>query len=111
MQSTFYKSQPIYVHNLAECVIFSTEKLLTAIKYASKNATSLNAVNDLLGSCLAVLLEACHGEADKFTLSDDTVTALADFKRCERERYELLKKVEMDSAEEKREEGADFLSK
>jgi len=26
------------------------------------------------------------------------VTALADFKRCERERYELLKKTEMDSA-------------
>ena len=84
---------------------------MTAIEYASKNATSLNAVNDLLGSCLVVLLEACHGVADKFTLSDDAVTALAEFKRCERERYDLLKKVEMDSAEEKREEGKGLLSK
>ena len=84
---------------------------MAAIEYASKNATSLNAVNDLLGSCLVVLLEACHGVADKFALSDDAVTALAEFKRCERERLELLKKVEMDSAEEKREEGKDLLSK
>ena len=52
-----------------------------------------------------VHLEACHGVADKFVLSDNAVTALADFKRCERERYDLLKKAEMDSAEEKRNEG------
>ncbi|XP_073229610.1 uncharacterized protein [Porites lutea] len=85
------------------------ERLLSAIEYASKNSTSLNAVNDLLGSCFAVLLEACHGVADKFVLSDDVVTALADFKRCERERYDLLKKTEMDSAEEKRKAGEDLL--
>ena len=88
---------------------FLVERLLSAIEYASKNSTSLNAVNDLLGSCFAVLLEACHGVADKFVLSDDVVTALADFKRCERERYDLLKKTEMDSAEEKRKAGEDLL--
>lgn len=84
---------------------------MAAIEYASKNSTSLSAVNDLLGSCLVVLLEACHGVADKFVLCDDVVTALADFKRCERERYDLLKKTEMDSAEEKREAGEQLLSK
>ena len=88
---------------------FLVERLLSAIEYASKNSTSLNAVNDLLGSCFAVLLEACSGVADKFVLSDDVVTALADFKRCERERYDLLKKTEMDSAEEKRKAGEDLL--
>ena len=92
-----------------DCFYFLVERLLSAIEYASKNSTSLNAVNDLLGSCFAVLLEACHGVADKFVLSDDVVTALADFKRCERERYELLKKTEMDSAEEKRKAGEDLL--
>ena len=91
------------------CFYFLVERLLSAIEYASKNSTSLNAVNDLLGSCFAVLLEACHGVADKFVLSDDVVTALADFKRCERERYDLLKKTEMDSAEEKRKAGEDLL--
>ncbi|XP_078384616.1 uncharacterized protein LOC144667108 [Oculina patagonica] len=85
------------------------EQLLTAIDYATKNSTSLNAVKELLGSCFLVLLEACHGVADKFELSDETVTALADFKKCERERYDLLKKTEMDSAEEKREEGVKLL--
>ena len=84
---------------------------MSAIEYASRNATSLNAVNDLLGSCLVVLLEACHGVADKFELSDDVVTALADFKRCERERNELLKKSEMDSAEDKKKTGEKLLSK
>ena len=92
-----------------DCFYFLVERLLSAIEYASKNSTSLNAVNDLLGSCFAVLLEACHGVADKFVLSDDVVTALADFKRCERERYDLLKKTEMDSAEEKRKAGEDLL--
>ena len=92
-----------------DCFYFLVERLLSAIEYASKNSTSLNAVNDLLGSCFAVLLEACHGAADKFVLSDDVVTALADFKRCERERYDLLKKTEMDSAEEKRKAGEDLL--
>nr|XP_058969420.1 trichohyalin-like [Pocillopora verrucosa] len=85
------------------------EKLLGAIDYAAKNSTSLNAVTELLGSCFAVLLEACHGVADKFELSDDTVEALADFKRCERERYDLLKKTEMDRAVDKREEGVTLL--
>lgn len=84
---------------------------MSAIDYATKNSTSLNAVKELLGSCFLVLLEACHGVADKFELSDETVTALADFKRCERERYELLKKTEMDSAEDKREEGVKLLGK
>ena len=92
-----------------DCFYFLVERLLSAIEYASKNSTSLNAVNDLLGSCFAVLLEACHGVADKFVLSDDVVTALADFKRCERERYDLLKKTEMDNAEEKRKAGEDLL--
>ena len=92
-----------------DCFYFLVERLLSAIEYASKNSTSLNAVNDLLGSCFVVLLEACHGVADKFVLSDDVVTALADFKRCERERYDLLKKTEMDSAEEKRKAGEDLL--
>ena len=92
-----------------DCFYFLVERLLSAIEYASKNSTSLNAVNDLLGSCFKVLLEACHGVADKFVLSDDVVTALADFKRCERERYDLLKKTEMDSAEEKRKAGEDLL--
>ena len=92
-----------------DCFYFLVERLLSAIEYASKSSTSLNAVNDLLGSCFAVLLEACHGVADKFVLSDDVVTALADFKRCERERYDLLKKTEMDSAEEKRKAGEDLL--
>ena len=92
-----------------DCFYFLVERLLSAIEYASKNSTSLNAVNDLLGSCFAVLLEACHGVADKLVLSDDVVTALADFKRCERERYDLLKKTEMDSAEEKRKAGEDLL--
>ena len=92
-----------------DCFYFLVERLLSAIEYASKNSTSLNAVNDLLGSCFAVLLEACSGVADKFVLSDDVVTALADFKRCERERYDLLKKTEMDSAEEKRKAGEDLL--
>ena len=86
-------------------------KLLGAIDYAAKNSTSLNAVTELLGSCFAVLLEACHGVADKFELSDDTVEALADFKRCERERYDLLKKTEMDRAVDKREEGVTLLGK
>ena len=95
--------------NLA--VQFSPERLLAVIEYASQNSISLNAVNELLGSCFTVVLEACHGVADKFALSDDVVTALADFKRCERERYELLKKTEMDSAEEKREAGQELLSK
>lgn len=83
---------------------FSTDKLTEAIGHASKNSTSLSAVNDLLGSCFMVLMEACHGVADKFALSDDVVIALADFKRCERERIELQKKTEMESAEEKIEE-------
>lgn len=87
----------------------STEQLLTAIDYAAKNSTSLNAVKELLGSCFLVVLEACHGVADKFELSDEAVTALADFKRCERERYELLKKTEMDRADDKREEGVQLL--
>lgn len=80
------------------------DKLTEAIGHASKNSTSLSAVNDLLGSCFMVLMEACHGVADKFALSDDVVIALADFKRCERERIELQKKTEMESAEEKIEE-------
>lgn len=87
----------------------STEQLLTAIDYAAKNSTSLNAVKELLGACFLVVLEACHGVADKFELSDEAVTGLADFKRCERERYELLKKTEMDRADDKREEGVQLL--
>ena len=83
---------------------------MRAIRYASENKTSLNAVNESLGSCLKVLLEACHGVADKFALSDEVVTALADFKRCERESLELQKKAELNSAEEKREEGTQLLS-
>ena len=82
---------------------------MTAIDYAAKNSTSLNAVKELLGSCFLVLLEACHGVADKFELSDEAVNALADFKRCERERYDLLRKTEMDSADDKRQEGVQFL--
>lgn len=94
-----------------EIVMEVNEKLLVAIDYAAKNSTSLNAVTELLGSCFAVVLEACHGVADKFELSHDTVEALADFKRCERERFDLLKKTEMDSALEKREEGVILLEK
>lgn len=86
-----------------------TEQLLTAIDYAAKNSTSLNAVKELLGSCFGVVLVACCDVADKFELSDEAVTALADFKRCERERYELLKKTEMDGADEKRQEGVQLL--
>ena len=82
---------------------------MTAIDYAAKNSTSLNAVKELLGSCFAVVLVACRDVADKFELSEEAVTALADFKRCERERYELLKKTEMDSADEKRQEGVQLL--
>ena len=87
-----------------------SESFLGAIRYASENSTSLNAVNESLGSGLKVLLEACHGVADKFALSDDVVTALADFKRCERERHELQKKADLDSAEAKREAGLQLLS-
>lgn len=86
------------------------ESFLGAIRYASENKTSLNSVNESLGSCLKVLLEACHGVADKFALSDEVVTALADFKRCERESLELQKKAELNSAEEKREEGTHLLN-
>ena len=94
------------------CMLFCYPgQLSTAIDYAAKNSTSLNAVKELMGSCCAVLLEACHGVADTFDLSDDAVVALADFKKCERERYDLLKKSEMDRAAEKREEGAHLLGK
>lgn len=96
------------LHGIVEEV---NESFLGAIRYASENSTSLNAVNESLGSGLKVLLEACHGVADKFALSDDVVTALADFKRCERERHELQKKADLDSAEAKREAGLQLLSK
>ena len=96
-----------------DCILspfFTSEMLSSAIDFAKKNGTSLNAANDVLRSCLKIMLEACHGVADKFELSSEAVTALVDFKKTERERQDLLKRAEMDSADEKREEGVTFLS-
>lgn len=75
---------------------------MIVIDYVAKNLIFFNVVKELLGFCFGVVLVVCCDVVDKFEFLDEVVIALVDFKRCERERYELLKKIEMDGVDEKR---------
>ena len=88
---------------------FSTALLLGAIQYANQHSTSLSAAHEILSIAVTVFTKACQSAADKFELSDESAAALAEYKRCERERLELLKKASMGEAEEKRAEGMRLL--
>lgn len=86
-------------------------KFLGVIDYVVKNLIFLNVVIELLGFCFVVFLEVCYGVVDKFEFLDDIVEVLVDFKRCERERYDFFKKIEMDRVVDKREEGVILFGK
>lgn len=81
-----------------------------AITHAKDNHTSLSSAQEILDKSLEMFGQACDIVAANFELSEACTKALAEYKRCERERQEFLKKSDMLEADEKREEGLTYLA-
>ncbi|XP_032217735.1 cingulin [Nematostella vectensis] len=129
-QKSRVKSKPRIDEHIQECISSLAELLQTpeyatlhpigqevkgllssAIRFANDSSTSLSSANQILESSLEVFKEACQGIAEKFELSAESTSALAEFKRCERERQELMKRARMNEADMKREEGLHHLER
>ena len=82
-----------------------------AITHAKNNATSLSSAKEILENSLEVFCQACDIVAEEFELSEACTVALGDYKRCERERQDYLRKSDILEADEKREEGIGHLGK
>mgnify|MGYP001792649696 CR=1 FL=1 len=80
-----------------------------AITHAKDHATSLSAAKESLEHSLGIFCQACDIVAEKFELSEACTVALGDYKRCERERQEHLRKSDMVEADEKRAKGIGYL--
>ena len=83
----------------------------TAITHAKNSNTSLSSAKEILEKSLAMFCKACDIVAEKFELSEGCTKALGEYKRCERERQEYLKKSDMVEADEKRDEGITHLGR